>query len=170
LLGDADFAWADGLRRLHFPPERNQLRAHLTMFHHLAPALESELCARLKILTKSPAPKARITGILDLGGGVAYRVDSPDLEACRDSLADAFETYLTPQDRARWRPHITVQNKVTAEAAKKLRVSLAVDFVDRPLDVAGLAVFRYLGGPWEAVGAWRFGQGHAMQPPTALRS
>jgi len=32
-LAPEDFAWLDALRRHHFPPERNQLRAHLTMFH-----------------------------------------------------------------------------------------------------------------------------------------
>ena len=31
-------AWADGLRRAHFPPERNQVRAHVTLFHALPPA------------------------------------------------------------------------------------------------------------------------------------
>ncbi len=139
------------------------------MFHHLAPALGTELCARLKMLTKGPAPKAKITGLINLGGGVAYRVMSSDLEACRDSLAEAFGAHLTPQDRASWRPHITVQNKAKAEDAKKLLAQLSANFIERPLEISGLAVFRYLNGPWEAVGAWRFGQGHTMQPPTAFR-
>ena len=39
-LGPADFAWLDAQRRAHFPPERNQLAAHLTMFHALPPSLE----------------------------------------------------------------------------------------------------------------------------------
>lgn len=34
---DADsFDWLDRLRRDHFPPERNLLRAHLTLFHRLS--------------------------------------------------------------------------------------------------------------------------------------
>ena len=31
LLGGADFAWLDLLRRAHFPPERNVLAAHLAI-------------------------------------------------------------------------------------------------------------------------------------------
>ena len=37
------FALADGLRRAHFPPERNKLAAHVTLFHALAPSLREEL-------------------------------------------------------------------------------------------------------------------------------
>lgn len=38
LPGDV-LAFADGLRRAHFPPERNWLVAHATLFHALAPSL-----------------------------------------------------------------------------------------------------------------------------------
>ena len=36
------FAWAEGLRRAHFPPERNLVPAHLTLFHALPPSAEDE--------------------------------------------------------------------------------------------------------------------------------
>ena len=36
-------AWAEGLRRAHYPIERNQLHAHVTLFHALAPSLLEEL-------------------------------------------------------------------------------------------------------------------------------
>ena len=36
-MGAEDFAWLDRQRRAYFPPERNQLSAHLTMFHALPP-------------------------------------------------------------------------------------------------------------------------------------
>ena len=42
LLDPDSFAWLDGLRRSHFPVERNLLDAHLTLFHALAPSLEPE--------------------------------------------------------------------------------------------------------------------------------
>ena len=38
-----DFGWLEDLRQRHFPPERNQLRAHLTMFHAIPPSAEAEL-------------------------------------------------------------------------------------------------------------------------------
>src|SRR3546814_9075002 len=37
------FAWADDLRRAHYPSERNRLPAHVTLFHAFAPSLRDEL-------------------------------------------------------------------------------------------------------------------------------
>jgi hypothetical protein len=150
LLGRADFAWADGLRRAHFPPDRNLIPAHLTLFHHLPPSALAEVAARLKRLCAGPPPAARLTEVMLLGRGVAFRVDSPDLMAMRDELADAFTGLLTPQDQVRPRLHITVQNKVSPQEAKALAAQLRADFRSRPLAIAGLAAWRYRGGPWES--------------------
>ena len=150
-------AWLDDLRRRHYPPERNQLAAHCTMFHHLSPSLARELKQRLSAATRGEAPpQARIGGVMDLGGGVALRVESPGLEAIRADLADAFAPMLVPQDRAGWRPHVTIQNKVAPAGAKALRVRLEQDFAPRPLRIAGLALWHYLGGPWELAGRYSF--------------
>ena len=43
----ADLAFLDAERRAHFPPHRNILPAHLTLFHALPPSVESELRRRL---------------------------------------------------------------------------------------------------------------------------
>ena len=149
LLGKADAAWFDALRRAHFPPERNQLEAHLTMFQHLAPSLEAELKHRLAGETRGvKAPVARVAGLISLGGGVAYRIESPELTDIRDRLAGAFAPMLTPQDRAGWRPHVTIQNKVQPEEARALLRTLMVDFSPRPVAIAGLASWWYRNGPW----------------------
>lgn len=156
-LGDADFAFFDGLRRAHFPPERNVLSAHLTMFHHLPPSLEGELRRRLTDETRGvPAPTARTAAIISLGRGTAFAIDCPGLVAIRDRLADAFAMTLTPQDAARWRPHITVQNKVTPDAARTLAESLRAAFHSRPVAITGLAAWWYRGGPWEPIARFRF--------------
>ena len=64
------FAWANGLRRAHFPPERNNLAAHVTLFHSLAPSLREELPRELARLAAAYAPPtARIDNLMDLGGG-----------------------------------------------------------------------------------------------------
>ena len=39
-LGAEDFAWLEGLRRRHYPAERNRVPAHLTIFHALPPSAE----------------------------------------------------------------------------------------------------------------------------------
>ena len=155
-LGAADFAWLDGLRRRHFPPERNQLSAHLTLFHHLPPSAAAELDRRLQDGAADPAPAATIDRVMLLGRGVAFAVSSPDLEAIRGDLADAFTGLLTPQDKAGWRPHVTIQNKVQPADAKELHAALCSGFMPRPLAIRGLASFYYRGGPWEPIGDYRF--------------
>lgn len=149
LMGAQDFAWADALRRAHFPPERNHLAAHITLFHHLLPSAMDEIAQRLRVLCAGPQPPARLTEVMMLGRGVAYRVDSPSLLAMRQDLADAFAGMLTPQDQARPRLHITVQNKVTPDEAKALATRLRETFEPRPLVIAGLAAWHYRGGPWD---------------------
>ena len=154
--GAADFAWLDGQRRAHFPPERNQLAAHLTMFHALPPSLEQEVSAQLKMLAQASRPRSSISGLMNLGGGVAYRVQSDGLEALRNQIAEHFAGSLTAQDGQGWRPHVTIQNKVPAAQARALFDRLTRDFEPRPLAIHGLALYRYLGGPWEAIGRWPF--------------
>ena len=155
-MGAADFAWANALRRRHFPPERNFLDAHITLFHHLPPSILPELRHRMRALCVGPPPPAMLAAVIALGRGVAFRVDSPALDAMRAQLAAAFAGLLTPQDRASPRLHITVQNKVGVEEARKLHREMAADFRPRPLAIAGLAAWHYRGGPWEAAGEARF--------------
>lgn len=42
-LDPDSFAWFDGLRRAHFPPERIVLPAHVTLFHRLSSAQTGHL-------------------------------------------------------------------------------------------------------------------------------
>lgn len=155
-MGPADFAWANALRRRHFPPERNFINAHITLFHHLPPSILPELRHRMRGVCDGPSPPAMLTSVIALGRGVAFRVDSPALDAIRAELAAAFADLLTPQDRAPPRLHITVQNKVSVERARALHARLSADFQPRPLTIAGLAAWHYRGGPWEAAGAALF--------------
>ena len=151
LFGDGDNGWLQELRRAHFPPERNQVPAHLTLFHQLPATLEAELGRRLSTYAAGPAPGANITGIMNLGGGTALRVESEELEDIRYDLALALKGLLTTQDQAPWRPHITIQNKVEPAEAKRLQQQLSAGFEPRPLKLKGLASWRYLGGPWEPI-------------------
>ena len=155
-LGTAGFAWLDGERRLYFPPERNQLDAHLTMFHALPPSLEQEARGQLMAMCAGLRPPATISRLMNLGGGVAYRVMSPELDSIRKTIADHFHGSLTAQDADGWRAHVTIQNKVTQREAKALFDRLDKDFRPRPLTIHGLALHRYLGGPWETLGRWAF--------------
>jgi hypothetical protein len=149
LFGPGDDGWLQQLRRTHYPAERNQVPAHLTLFHQLPPSLAPELSDRLALAAAAPPPPATITGLMDLGEGTAFRVESDALTAIRDDLADAFHGLLMPQDLAPWRPHITIQNKVEPGAARALQRELAATFEPRPLLIRALASWLYLDGPWE---------------------
>ncbi len=155
-FGADDHGWLEGLRRRHFPAERNQVPAHLTLFHHLAPALEGELRTRLAALARGPRPMAYLSGIMDLGRGTAFRVQSEALEALRAELAEIFRGMLTPQDQAPWRPHVTVQNKVERRDAAALQQELRATTLPRALNIHGLASWRHLGGPWEPLRTYPF--------------
>ncbi|WP_205481675.1 2'-5' RNA ligase family protein [Sphingomonas arenae] len=155
-LGPQDFAWLDTQRRAYFPPERNQLSAHLTMFHALPPTSEAEVRRELGRLAANPAPRALVAGLMNLGRGVAYRIASDDLTRIRNELAECFRGLLTAQDAQGWRPHVTIMNKAEPAAAKALLRKLESTFAPRPLAVRGLGLHRYLGGPWEPLGSWSF--------------
>ncbi len=156
-LGPADQAWANALRREHFPAERNYLDAHITLFHHLPPASLPEIKARLAAsCLLYPAPNARLEAPFLLGRGVAFAIHCPELLAIRDELAAAFTGLLTPQDQARPKLHITVQNKVAPPVAKALCNTLALAFAPRPLAIIGMSAYFYRGGPWDLIKSYSF--------------
>lgn len=150
------FAWAEGLRRKHFPPERNKIRAHVTLFHALPPSVEDEVRRLLVELAQRPPPDARIAGIMPLGGGTAFHIVSPELDAIHAELAERLFTVLTAQDRAKRKLHVTVQNKVGAAEARALQAQLEQASRPDAFAFAGLSLHRYLGGPWEDAGSWPF--------------
>ena len=150
------FAWADGLRRAHFPPERNKVRAHVTLFNSLPPSVEDEVRRLLVRHSAAAPPSAWITGLMPLGGGTAFAIDSPGLSAMHEDMVESLHGVLTAQDGGRRKLHVTVQNKVSGAEAKALQTELATDFRPRNFSFAGLELHRYLGGVWEDAGTWPF--------------
>lgn len=155
-IGQGDFGWLEGLRRAHYPPQRNHVPVHLTMFRALPPSAEGEVRFRLAALAAERRPAARVAGLMDLGGGVAFRIVSPDLDRMHSALSEAFHGLLGAQDAGGWRPHITVQNKVAPEVSRALKASLETDFRPRPVSIGGLGLYRYLGGPWDRIARYPF--------------
>ena len=147
----------DRLRGLHFPPERNYLNAHLTLFHKLPGEREPELSADLREVCRNREPLTlTATGLRSLGRGVAYELSSPDLSALRRELAERWGPWLGAQDRQGFRPHVTVQNKVPPETARALNERLLATFSPFEVGGVGLSLWRYLGGPWEPSGTYPF--------------
>ncbi|MFO6448705.1 2'-5' RNA ligase family protein [Erythrobacter sp. NE805] len=148
--------FAEGLRRAHFPPQRNHLHAHVTLFHAFAPALLDELCALIpKLAAEFAAPQGAVKGVMDLGKGTAIELEAPGLLNLRALIAEHFRGSLTAQDLHEPRPHVTIQNKVTKEEARALQASLPpvlAPWIARgPFALPALALHRYRGGPWEHI-------------------
>lgn len=147
---------ADQLRRLHYPPERNVLAAHVTLFHALPPSVEDELREALAAEARAKPVPARLEGVMSLGGGTALRLTSPGMLAIWERLADRFHGLLTPQDEHLPRLHVTIQNKVSPHDAKVLMNRLIREIEALDFAFAGLGLHRYRGGPWETLKRWSF--------------
>jgi hypothetical protein len=156
-IGARDFTCLDQLRRAYYPADRNRVAAHLTMFHALPPSAEPEVRRTLARFASEAPPGASIEGLMDLGGGVAFRVVSPGLDRIRSELAERFHGLLSAQDSGGWRPHVMIQNKVPPKDARALIAKLEADFRPRALAVSGLGLHRYLpAGNWEKIATWSF--------------
>ncbi|MFM7403044.1 MAG: 2'-5' RNA ligase family protein [Erythrobacter sp.] len=148
--------FAEGLRRAHYPPEKNHLHAHVTLFHSFAPSLLDELRDFLPIVAREfAAPQGAAKGVMDLGKGTAIALEAPQLLSLRGLIAEHFHGSLTAQDLHEPRPHITIQNKVTKEEARALQASLAPTLAAWAAKGAftfpALELWHYRGGPWDLV-------------------
>lgn len=156
-LDDAHRVEFDRLREAHFPPERNHLRAHVTLFHALPGADLRGIVETLREAAgRTPTPEVAVTEPYSLGRGVAFRLRSDKATALRKSLAGAWADRLTPQDRSFSGLHVTVQNKVPPADARALLADLQASFVPSRFESPGLDLWRYLGGPWAHAGAFEF--------------
>jgi 2'-5' RNA ligase len=151
-LDAVSFTRLDALRRAHFPPERNYLSAHLTLFHALPGTMLAEISANLETLTTGTPLPLHFDGLRSLGRGVAFTVESPALVQLRGLLASAWHGLLGPQDRQGFRPHVTVQNKVEPADARALLAALEGGFAPWDGQGVSLLLWHYRGGPWEPAG------------------
>ena len=149
--------WSTRLRDAHFPPERNYLEAHVTMFHALPPQCADEAVDVCKQLAGELAPvDGRVIGLMPLGKGTAIKLESRGILDLRDHIADHFHGLLTGQDQHQPRLHVTIQNKVTIEEAKALQDDLADAIEPRSFAFRGLALHHYRGGPWQLIREFTF--------------
>ena len=142
------------LREAFFPPEINYLQAHLTLFHALPakavqamwPSFQSALAAACPMPFRAVAPYA-------LGRGVAIAIECPQLLAVKKTVRALCEQHgveLSAQDRHQGRLHITVQNKVSPQDAKRTLQALSMVWnSERTGTVIGYGLHAYRGGPWE---------------------
>jgi 2'-5' RNA ligase len=154
-LEPKDFEYFEALRQQHFPPGRNFIAAHLTLFHAL-PNNESTINT-VKGTADAYTPfLLNVTKPASIGNGVVFRMESQALTELHKSLQHTWMDLLSRQDRQTLWPHITVQNKVNADEAKNLLIQLTESFVPFTVQATGLQLWEYLNGPWRLVDTFYF--------------
>ena len=139
----ATFSRLETLRRRYFPPERNQVPAHLTLFH----ALPGENAAQIRrelaeMCRQQKSFEIQATGLRSLGYGVSIAFAAPELVQLRQALAREWRDWLSPQDSAKIAPHVTVQNKVGADVARATMRELEAEFRPFSARAEGLNLWR----------------------------
>ncbi len=147
----------DRERAALFPAGRTVIGAHVTLFHALPGEHVEEVAATVVAAADRRPFPLRVTGVVGLGRGVAYRLDAPELLDLHRTIQQRWWDELSPQDRQPYRPHITVQNKVDPDTARQTLALLRSDFVAITASAEGLQLWRYDGGPWQPVMAAPFG-------------
>ena len=150
---DADsFQFFNDLRQQHFPPERNYLAAHLTLFHQLPGNEADRFVEGLEAVSTRYNPLTMLVSeVRLLGKGVGYRIESKVLQQLHRQLQKQWQSYLTAQDQQRIWPHITIQNKVSPDVARALHEQLSSEFEPFNITGTGLHLWEYHGGPWQSV-------------------
>lgn len=156
-LDPASFEIFNTLRKEHFPPERNFLAAHITLFHKLPGEEEAVIKSILEELAASTTTfDLTFSTLRFLGKGVAVNVESTELLELRKQLATTWKDWLGAQDKQPFKPHVTIQNKVSSEEARALLEQLQKTSIPLMGQCTGLLLWKYLGGPWELVEKFPF--------------
>lgn len=155
-LDPATQARFDRERLEHFPPGRTVIGAHVTLFHAVPAAVERAVRDDLAASSERPPFELAVSGLMSLGRGVAYRLQSAELAGMHRQLQLRWWELLTAQDRQGFRPHLTVQNKASAEVAARTLAQLEARFEPFNVQGTGLRLWRYEGGPWTELAQFPF--------------
>jgi 2'-5' RNA ligase len=148
LLDERAAGFFTAQRQKYFPPERNFLEAHLTLFHQLPPDHEAVTRLIETACFQNRPFTMQVTQVVHTGRGVAYKIESPALIQLHATLRRQWLPLLTLQDRQGLWPHVTVQNKVPPAAAKALQQQLQRSFQPFEVKAEGLVLWEYINGPW----------------------
>ena len=152
----------EAMRERWFPPERNHVPAHVTLFHRLPGERADAVMLRLaEVARRMDPPPFQVASVMALGRGAALRLDLPAGDGLRRAIGAGFD--VVAQDRGRLRAHVTVQNKVSREEAAETLEMLRAGFAPWDGHGAALRLWRYRGGPWEASGRFAFAREEASR-------
>jgi 2'-5' RNA ligase len=144
------FLFFNTLRQKHFPPSRNFIDAHLTLFHALPN--EASIVTVVKDICNLQNPfKLSVEKPVSIGKGVAYKIESNELMQIHKKFQNKWQDFLSPQDSQKLWPHITVQNKAPVQEAQELLNELKESFTPFVASATGMQLWEYLNGPWKLV-------------------
>jgi 2'-5' RNA ligase len=151
------FAALDGLRRRYYAPERNLVPAHITLFYALSGEHGREIKGVLAQIVSAQKPIEIAPGeVKAMENGVAIFPHSPQLAALRQGLAREWWPWLGEQDKAGFRPHVTIQTTLDEAEVFRTRQAIAATFRLPRIKGVGLHLWRYRDGPWESERVFRF--------------
>lgn len=115
------FEFLNTLRKEYFPPERNHLAAHITLFHHLPGENLDEIETHLKVIASRQYEfKLQFSDVKFIEKETIFQIESPELISLRNKLANQWSDWLNDQDKQKFAPHVTVQNKTEPEEARRV--------------------------------------------------
>lgn len=166
-IDDEDLDNFHRLRARFFPKNRSHVSAHVTLFHHLPGErrdwIMDTLAEELRRFDADWLDASRevlrvgVQGVFRMQRGVAYRLTPAPILALRAPLRRRFGPVLRKQDLNPYRnPHITVQNKVSPEDARRLERHLRARFRPCWMRMYGVRAWRYDNGPWTLLDQFRF--------------
>jgi hypothetical protein len=144
------FQYFNSLRQKHFPPDRNFIDAHLTLFHAL-PNEQRIIDAVNELANRQSSFILQVKEPASIGKGVAFPLESAEIIALHRTLQSKWIDFISAQDRQKLWPHITIQNKVPLHESQKLRDELQKSFKPFHVVATGLRLWEYLNGPWKFV-------------------
>lgn len=94
--------------------------------------------------------------VVSIGQGTVIKIVASPLNLLHQQFQEKWYAFLTMQDKQKLWPHITIQNKVMPAEARKLQLTFRDMFEPFVFSASGLQLWKYLGGPWQAVGQFEF--------------
>lgn len=147
-LETATQGYFNALRQKHFPAHCNYLDAHVSLFHRL-PSNEPIIQQTLQSFQKRAPIKIDVTGIKNMATGVAFNLQSAELQQLHKQLQQAFKPFLTLKDKKKIWPHITIQNKVTAFKATQTAELLSKNFEPFAFNGIGFSTWLFHKNKWQ---------------------
>ncbi len=135
------------MRTKYFPAYCNYVSAHVTLFNRVNCSIEI-LHNLLEKYKKPTILNMEINGLVNMGKGLAYTVQSAELLKLQKEIKQPLKTYLGLKDKKKYWPHITIQNKVTAFKALQTHTSLLETFTPFTAEAIGFTTWKFQKNKW----------------------